>query len=303
MTQGQWLRLVGKNPSGYVPGSNFGGKVVILANPVEQVSWDDCDLWLGRLGLILPTEAQWEYAARGGTTTPWWTGLGKDGLAKAANLADAFFTAHGGPPSSTVRVLGRRLHACTHPSGRSPPIRSGSTTCSGTSGSGAATGMASYRAAPRSWRRPAQSDRPLASACSGAAASLRRLARAVGVPGHNTAGLPTNLRRPSCPLLRSVVRNAPTFRNPRAFRHSALRKRRAEHGKLRISTKRGRHSRPAVIFTTCRSRLSRTMSKSQRAIRSYVGRGTGWKKTLTRREQESSTPRSFSARHDWSPVG
>ena len=60
-----------------------------LRNPVEQVSWEDCDLWLGRLGLMLPTEAQWEYAARGGTTTPRWTGIGTDGLAKAANLADA----------------------------------------------------------------------------------------------------------------------------------------------------------------------------------------------------------------------
>ena len=53
MTQGQWLRLVGKNPSQYRPGTNFGGKVVDLRNPVEQVSWEDCDLWLGRLGLIV----------------------------------------------------------------------------------------------------------------------------------------------------------------------------------------------------------------------------------------------------------
>ena len=71
----------------------------ILRNPVEQVSWEDCDLWLGRLGLVLPTEAQWEYAARGGTTTPRWTGLGTDGLAKAANLADAFCQQNDGPSS------------------------------------------------------------------------------------------------------------------------------------------------------------------------------------------------------------
>jgi formylglycine-generating enzyme required for sulfatase activity len=96
MTQAQWLRLVGKNPSCYAPGERFGDKVVNLLNPVEQVSWEDCDLWLGRLGLVLPTEAQWEYAARGGTTTPRWTGIGKDGLAKAANLADAFCRQHGG---------------------------------------------------------------------------------------------------------------------------------------------------------------------------------------------------------------
>jgi serine/threonine protein kinase/formylglycine-generating enzyme required for sulfatase activity len=96
MTQGQWLRLVGVNPSHYGPGAKHGGKVVGLTSPVDQVSWDDCDLWLRRLGLVIPTEAQWEYAARGGTTTPRWTGIAKDGLSRAANLADLSFTNTGG---------------------------------------------------------------------------------------------------------------------------------------------------------------------------------------------------------------
>jgi formylglycine-generating enzyme required for sulfatase activity/predicted Ser/Thr protein kinase len=97
MTQGQWLRLVGSNPSRYVPGLKTRGKIVVdFSNPVEQVTWEDCDLWLGRLGLVLPTEARWEYGARGGTTTPWWTGIDKDSLSKAANLADRFFKENGG---------------------------------------------------------------------------------------------------------------------------------------------------------------------------------------------------------------
>jgi formylglycine-generating enzyme required for sulfatase activity len=99
MTQGQWLRLVGRNPSGYAVGHRFGDKTVDLRNPVESVTLEDCNLWLPRLGLVLPTEAQWEYGARGGTTTPRWTGIGTDGLARTANVSDAFCRQNGGHPN------------------------------------------------------------------------------------------------------------------------------------------------------------------------------------------------------------
>ena len=85
MTQGQWLRFVGKNPSHYQPP---GGLAPSLLHPVEQVSWLDCTREMERLELSLPSEAQWEYGARGGTRGVWWTGSERESLRGVANLAD-----------------------------------------------------------------------------------------------------------------------------------------------------------------------------------------------------------------------
>ena len=81
MTRGQWRRATGRDPTAR---SSTAGP----SHPVVDVSWDECAQVCTRLGFSLPTEAQWEYAARAGTTSAWWSGSEAGSLAGVANFAD-----------------------------------------------------------------------------------------------------------------------------------------------------------------------------------------------------------------------
>ena len=59
-----------------------------LAYPAEAMTYADAQSVLATVGLSIPTEDQWEYAARSGTTTPWWTGDNQESLEGAANILD-----------------------------------------------------------------------------------------------------------------------------------------------------------------------------------------------------------------------
>ncbi|MCZ8118819.1 MAG: SUMF1/EgtB/PvdO family nonheme iron enzyme [Microcystis sp. LE18-22.4A] len=77
VTQAQYQAVMGTNPSHFKNNSWFKNN---LQNPVEQVSWNDAQAFCQKLSQItgktyrLPTEAEWEYACRAGTTTRYYFG-------------------------------------------------------------------------------------------------------------------------------------------------------------------------------------------------------------------------------------
>jgi formylglycine-generating enzyme required for sulfatase activity len=82
VTQLQYERVVGSNPSQFKDDPT---------HPVENVHWDEASAFCRKLAELpqeresraeyrLPTEAEWEYACRAGTTTTWYSGDDVDGL-------------------------------------------------------------------------------------------------------------------------------------------------------------------------------------------------------------------------------
>lgn len=84
VTQALWKAVMGNNPS-YFIGDSL---------PVENVNWDDCQEFIGKLNVLtgktfrLPTEAEWEYAARAGSKSRGYKYSGSDILQNVAWYSD-----------------------------------------------------------------------------------------------------------------------------------------------------------------------------------------------------------------------
>ena len=91
VTQALWLAVMGNNPSYFSTNESFliekdreyGDD---LNRPVEWVSWDDCHVFIEKLNALtgrffrIPTEAEWEFAARGGNKTHGYPYAGSDNI-------------------------------------------------------------------------------------------------------------------------------------------------------------------------------------------------------------------------------
>jgi formylglycine-generating enzyme required for sulfatase activity len=121
VTQAEYQKVMGTNPSWFSPGGPYKDKVAGLDTsrfPVGSVTWEDAQEFCRKLSARdgrkyrLPTEAEWEYACRAGTTTPFHFGTALNGDQANCNGNFPYGTATKGPYlDRTCRVGSYRPNA------------------------------------------------------------------------------------------------------------------------------------------------------------------------------------------------
>jgi formylglycine-generating enzyme required for sulfatase activity/predicted Ser/Thr protein kinase len=121
VTQEQYRRVMGTNPSWFSAGGEGQAAVVNVDTdnfPVENVSWEDAAAFCRRLSELpaeqkagrhyaLPTEAEWEYACRAGTTTPFFFGSVLNGELANCDGDRPYRTDRKGPYLGRPAAVGR----------------------------------------------------------------------------------------------------------------------------------------------------------------------------------------------------
>lgn len=186
VTQAEWKAVMGTNPS------CFRGEDL----PVEQVRWTDCQEFLRKLKILtgldfkLPTEAQWEYAARGGKDRHRYKYAGSDKLEEVGwywkNCGDRLLS--GGWTSTKLESN----HCRTRPVGGKQPNEAGLYDMSGNVWEWCADYYGEYRSHPQTDPKgPAQSSRRVyrGGGWNNAPGNCRVTNRYGNGPGYRDAGL------------------------------------------------------------------------------------------------------------------
>jgi formylglycine-generating enzyme required for sulfatase activity len=117
VTQEQYLAITGVNPSHFSKDGKGADTVEDLDTrqfPVEMVSWDDAHVFCKKLAendkqkrrFRLPTEVEWEYACRAGTTTPFYFGSELNGKQANCNGNVPYGTTDKGPYKERTTKVG-----------------------------------------------------------------------------------------------------------------------------------------------------------------------------------------------------
>jgi serine/threonine protein kinase/formylglycine-generating enzyme required for sulfatase activity len=121
LTQGQYLRVMGDNPSFWEIGDTPYDLVQVPLSPVEFIDWFQACEVARQLDLALPSEAQWERAARCGTSTAYWTGNDPEDLRCFENLQETPADALSAQRSGSERDLPADPYRAAAPVGSFAP--------------------------------------------------------------------------------------------------------------------------------------------------------------------------------------